>query len=359
MKRFLVITLVCLAWLGSLAEEARLSEIRRHLDEAGQYLARGNVEEYEQTLQRAWLSEGDVDDRVAAGAALARAYCRIHHDPVRAKQVLAAAWILGAKPALPLIELADLETFQGDFAAACDAARAALPLSTTARERREARTRFGQAVYQEILQETLRSVYAGTTPETNDRIREGVELLQPLIRDEPGWLEPSRCQVLLALLDGNGPAALLAWQSYFLLLPDHPPVPRAEPPRDFGDLVRVDGQWTLRPLPYTEPGEVLGQILPTLSTKADDVTRQKVVRALAGSRFFPEAAALALRWKVPQDPAIREIILYGVWTDNLGRLLAEEYRRHALGKSYRKHFRIPYVLDVPVGRTRLEKIIAA
>jgi hypothetical protein len=360
MTRSLAIALCCLPWLWSLAEDAKPSDIRRYLDEAAQHLARRDVAQYEQALQRVWQSEGDVNDRVEAGVMLARAHCRIHHNPVEARKVLAAAWTLGAKPALPLIELAALETFEGDYPAACDAARAALPLSTTTRERREALTRFGQAVCHEIFQETIRSVHADTTLETDARVREAVELLQPFIQDEPGWPEPARCQVLLGLLAGDGPAALRAWQSYFLLLPKNPPLkPPGEPPRDFGDLVLVGDQWTHRPLPFTEPGEVLARLLPTFTTGADDATRTTVVRALAGSRFFPEAAALALRWDVPQDQAIGEIILYGRWTDRLSRLLGEEHRQHALGKGYRTHLRIPYVLDVPFGRTNLEKIIAA
>jgi hypothetical protein len=331
------------------------------LDEAGRHLARGNVKQYRETLQRAWQSGGNGEDRVEAGVSLARALYRIDHNPVEARKVLARAWTLDAKPALPLIELAALETFEGDYEAACDAARSALPLANTTRERREARTRFGQAVCQEILQQSLHSEHTNTTVDTKARIREAVELLKPLIHDEPGWLEPSRCQVLLGLLAGDGPAALRAWRSYFFLLPSSAP---ARPPpggtsRDFGDLVLVDGQWTHRPLPFTEPGEVLARVLPTFTTEADDATHITVVRALAGSRFYPEAAALALRWNVPQDQAIREIVLYGRWTDHLSRLLAEDYRQHALGKNYRSHLRIPYVLKVPVGRTSLEKVIAA
>jgi len=360
MKRLLAVVVFCSLDLCGLAEDGNSSNIRLWLDEANQHLVRRDVKQYGQTLQRAWQSEGNVEERVEAGVALARAHCRIDHDPVEARKMLAAAALLGAKPALPRIELAALETFEGDYAAACDAARSALSVSTTAQERREARTGFGQAVCNEILQTTVRSAIAGTPAETDARVREAVELLEPLIQDEPGWQEPSRCQVLLGLLAGNGPGALRAWKSYFFLLPRNATTrQQGELPRDFGDLILVDGQWTHRPLPFTEPGEVLERLLPAFTSGADDSTRKKVVRALAGSRFYPEAAALAMRWNLTPDQTLRDIIIYGRWAENLSRLLAEEYRQHALGKDYRSHLRIPFILDVPVGQTSLEKVIAS
>jgi hypothetical protein len=362
-SKFLSIALLCLLGLRGLVAGESAPGVRALLDEAELQIARCDVKQFEQTLRRAWQSDGEAKDRVEAGVALARELWRIQRKSGEAREVLAAARALGAKPAGPLIELAALEAFEGNYNAACEAARAGLAVSANAQERRAARTSFGQAVCNEIFQTTLRTNRVAAAVATEARVREACELLDTVMREEPGWRETSRCQVLLALLAGNGPGALRAWQSYYLLVPGAPTIPaHTDPPREFGDLVFKDGKWVNRPLPFTEPGEVLARLLPTFSSEADVQTREKVVRALAGSRFFPEAAALALQWQLKPDKSIGDIIGYGRWTDNLSRRIAEEYRLQALGKNdlgHRRHLYIPYILDAYIGQTRLEKIIAA
>lgn len=357
------IALLCLSGLCGYAAGDSSPSARALLDDAELQIARWDVKQYEQTLRRAWQSGGEAKDRVKVGVALARDLWRIQRKPDEAREVLAAARALGVNPAGPLIELAALEASAGNYNAACEAARTALAVSTNAQERRAARTGFGQAVCDEIFQATLRTNRVADAAATEARIREACDLLEAVTREEPGWREPSRCQVLLALLVGNGPGALRAWQSYYLLVPGAPVVSdQAESPRDFGDWVFVDGKWINRPLPFTEPGEILARLLPTFSSGADVQTRERVVRALAGSRLFREAAALALQWRLKPDETMRDIIIYGRWADNLSRRIAEEYRLQALGKNdlgHRRHLYIPYILDAYIGKTRLEQIIAA
>src|SRR5262249_54568805 len=150
--------------------------------------------------------------------------------------------------------------------------------------------------------------------------------------------DPSRCQVLLALMLGDGPGALGAWQSYYLLVPGEKGARQHhDSPRDFGDLGFENGKWVRSPLPFIEPGEVLTDLLPTFTNESDAAVREKIIRALAGSRLYPEAATLALYWNLKPETTIRDIIAYGRFYDSLSRRFAEEYRQHALGKPYWSH----------------------
>ena len=358
LKTMLAAALLCVPALCSLAASGDSPRIRSLIEEANEHLGYWDITRYEATLERAQRAEGDATDRVEAAVALARDLWRFQHQPAEARRVLARARALQAKPAWPLLELADLETFNGNYAAACAAARSALSAAATGQEQRDARSRFGKAVCEEVLQATLRTAGKGTNAETEARVREAFALLEPVIQKEPGWREPSRCQILLALLVGNGPSALRAWHSYYLLVPGAPALrPQTESPRDFGDLAFVNGAWTNCPLPFCEPGEVLARLLPGCTNGVDAATRARVVRALAGSRLFPEAAALAARWQLPSDDTIRDIVIYGRWTDRLSRSFAEEFRRHALGAPYRTHIYIPYIVDADIGRTSLEALL--
>jgi RNA polymerase sigma factor (sigma-70 family) len=328
--------------------------IRQLLDQAYEHLARREVTQYEETLRRAWQSPGTVEDRTDAAVALAHDLWRIQHKTAEARKVLTIARTLGAKTAAPLIELADLETANENFGAASEAARAALAAATSPQQARAARTAFGKAAVEETFRATLRSRRTIPNEESSARVREAFRLLEPVIQDEPGWSVPSRSQLLLGLLSGNGVGALRAWQSYYcLILSDEDLKPLEKPARAQGDLESIDGQWVHRPLPVTEPARVLARLLPAFTADADAATRAEVVRALAGSRLFPEAATLALGWKLQLNKELRDIIAYGRWTDSLSRSVAEEYRQHALGKSYRTHLYIPHLLDAYVGPTSL------
>jgi hypothetical protein len=351
--RFIVLLL--LSFDAAQAAPGEPRSIRSMLEEASQHLERWEVKQHEELVVHAWeLREGPRGDRVEAGVTFAHNLLAIEHQPEEARKILLAAKALGARPALPALELAELETFEGHFAAACEEALAALSAATDTEERRNAQTRFGQAVCEELLQGILRAQGPATNAETAARIRQAVELIDPLMQNEPGWRDPSRCQILLALMAGNGPAALRAWRSYYLLVPgETEPRVRPKSPHDLGDLAFENGQWTNRPLAFTEPGEILEQILPVFTADALQA-RQKVVRALAGGRFFPEAATLALHWGLDSDKTIEEIIVYGRWYDDLSRRVAEEYRRHARGKSYRTR-----LFSFDFGRSRIQKLVEA
>lgn len=333
--------------------------IRPLLDEATRRFARGEAAQGEELVRRAWLKgEGTAEERVEAGVAYARVLWRVRNKPAAARKVLGAARALKANPARPWLELAELETASGRYSVACDAARAALPLAGNSNEKREARARFGEAMCAEVFETVLRGGLPATNSALLGRVREGLGLLEPVMQNEPGWRAPSRCQILLALLAGDGNAALRAWHSYFLLVPGEPsPRPHLENPRDLGDLVMENGKWNCRPVVFMEPEAILEKLLPDFTADSVEM-RLKVVRALAGGRLFPEAATLAVNWGLKGDKTIDDIIIYGRWYDNLSRRVENEYRRHAQGKSYWHHVRIPGVLDWDLGKTsRVERLV--
>jgi hypothetical protein len=99
----------------------RPQSIRSMLEEAFQHLERWEVKQYEQMLRCAWEhGDGSAADRVEAGQELARCLLAIKHDPQEAREVLSAAQALKARPALPLLELAELEIFEGHSARALE-----------------------------------------------------------------------------------------------------------------------------------------------------------------------------------------------------------------------------------------------
>lgn len=350
--------LLASVWLAAVMGAAGAERIRPLLEEANQRFARWDVAQAEGLFRRAWLEgEGTPDERVEAGVAYAHTLWRLRSQFGPARKVLEAARALKAKPAMPWIESADLETSAGRYSVACDAARAALLLIRNSKENRDARAHFGEAVRAELFESALRRGRPVTNAAYFARVRQAVNLLDPVVQNEPGWLAPSRCQVLLALLAGEGSNALRAWHSYFLLVPGEASAkPHFENPRDLGELAFENGQWINRPVVFLEPEAILEKLLPGFTCDSVDL-RIKVVRALAGGRLYPEAATLALVWGLQGDKTIDDIIIYGRWHERLSRRLENEYRRHSQGKSYWHHVHIPGVLDWDLGRTsRVERL---
>jgi len=300
---------VCLAAISALAQDS--GDARQLLDSANQALRRQEVRQYDALLRRAWSAPGKPEDRSEVAAALGNDLWRIQRDPVRAREILAAGRALQARPAGPQLELARLEAFEHNFAASRDAARAALAAASEAVDTRRAKVAFAMAVREEILHTEL-DIPAGPIPrERASLVREALELIDPVVRNEPGLAGPSRPAILLALLADDGPAALRAWRSYYHVPPgDHP-----------------------LPPPLTEAGGLLAGILPSLAVESSADLRRQVIGGLAASRLYPEAAVLALRWKLAETEDNPDTIRYARWIRATQLQVDENYRLQALGKA--------------------------
>jgi hypothetical protein len=253
-------------------------------------------------------------ERIQNAINSARDSWRIKREPDKAREVLAAALVRDTNAPPLLIQLAVLEIAQTNHAAADNAARALISHATTPQDVLDARVVLAYVVWDEVYFGILRSGAAFTKTNVNARVQEAVRLLDTVMQTDPGWRWPSLFQIFLALFAGDGPAALRAWNSYYRIAPS--------------DLVTET---------LAAPSRTLNRLLPTFTENADAATRREVVEALAASRLFGEAAALALQWKLEPDDALQDLIAYARWSDNLSWEFDAAYRQRAVGKSYAAH----------------------
>jgi hypothetical protein len=288
---------------------------RQLLDLANEALRRNDVREYATLIGRAWVTLGNPEDQVDAGVALANFHWRIQHDPVKARAILEQARSLRVKPARVLLELARLEATEANFPAARSAARSALTEAENTLETLSAKNAYAGAVEEEIFRCELDRNPPAVCPQGDALVREGLNLVDPVVRDAPGLPASSRIDLLLALLSGRGPSALRAWRSYY----------------------RVAAGDTLTS-PLAEPAATLALILSSFTADSAPGPRARVVRALAASRLTPEAALLAVHWKLAPDKDLSDVIQYARWIRALKFRLDEDYRQRALGKADDKRF---------------------
>lgn len=244
-------------------------------------------------------------------------------EKARARLIQAAS--AGAEPAglsaaaLAKVEawlaLARMEQAQGDFAAARRAAITALDHAKTESVRRNSGLAAARASVAEAVQLRLGGEIA-----VSDTLRMAFDWLNADLAAEAGSLEPSQLLLRAALILDHGDAALAAWRSYYHAAPGLP-MPNA---------VSNGGKELERLLPgWLEHGEAIKD-------------RIDLVKALADSRFFTEAALVALDPgtdpAVREDPRVREIIAYERFIRDIRSLAEEYYRKTALGNGDASRF---------------------
>jgi hypothetical protein len=168
-----------------------------------------------------------------------------------------------------------------------------------------------------VLSDAFLRTAASATPSceicTRDRAAQALSYLEPLVRAETGQLEPSRQLLRLALMVGDGPLALFAWQSYYLL--------------GTGDTTRG---------PLASPRRALARLLPSWRP-AEETAEQRaaLVKALARSGMFPEVllvSSLPLRSPAPFDAETRADVQYARFLLELEERTDEYYRGVAIGR---------------------------
>jgi len=283
---------------------------------ADEALFRHEHERCRALLERLRGADQPRDVRVQAEVRLATLAWRYFGDPAAARAHLDAAEALGVRPSDAPAERSRMAAALGDFEGARAAARRSLAAARTADERARASMAFGGAVLGEALAaardgaDGARRDAGGANGAREDAngapatdggalAREALALVRAVVDDEPGSLAPSRMQVGLALLAGDGPAALAGWRSYFHLAPG------AEAT---GLLAR--------------PARQLARLLPGWSGRRGP-TSGRVAAALAGSRFLAEALLAG--------PLPRELRAYARFTLRLERLTDSCYQQIAAG----------------------------
>ncbi|HET8624213.1 MAG TPA: hypothetical protein VFM14_11660 [Gemmatimonadales bacterium] len=253
-----------------------------------------------------------TDHRIEAAATLANIAWRVHQDTGSANRWLARMPLPRGRFAT-VRERVLMRLAFGNAAGAQAAAEKRLPSAITASERQEAVSLKARAVIEPALTARL----AGQPIPRRDQaaIEARVSELLPLVEGAPGLLEPARLLLAGAILSANGPAALTAWRSYYLV--------------GTGDSASA---------PLAAPRQALDTLLPRLrrGLASPEITLA-TVRALAGSRWFAAAAALALgsdQAAMDSMPAdVAEVIAYARFVADVQRTTDEYYRRTLLGTS--------------------------
>jgi hypothetical protein len=229
--------------------------------------------------------------RKEAAVTLAAVAWRVRQDTAAAGRVLdeAAGTTWGAFAAR--LERSRMLCQVGDYAAARAAAADAMSAASLSMERDEATVAWARAAIEPALRDRLRS----GGPADPALLREAVARLDSLVRRSPGRLDPARLLVLGAALADDRPALAAGWRSYYLV--------------GTGDTLRG----------------------PLASARRTLRTGQgPLARALADSRFFDAAAAVA---RAAPDAEAREIVAYAGFLDTVTSRTDEYYRRTALGQN--------------------------
>lgn len=254
-------------------------------------------------LERALAAEPDADERVEIEITLATLAWRYDGNGDVARTHLAAAESAGARPSDAPAERARMETHLGNFDAARTAALQSLAAARSTSERKRAAVAFATA----IVEQALAAKFDGSTAmPARAHIFKALALVRPIVTAEPGSLVPSRLEVGLALLAGDGSAALQGWRSYFRLSPASRP-------------------GTVLAKPATE----LSALLPRW-TSARTAATTRVVAALAASRYFDEAVLAAPTSHVTGPE--RLTLAYARFARRARRITDEYYRLTALGR---------------------------
>ncbi len=252
-------------------------------------------------LLRALAAAPDAEQRVEIEIALATLAWRYDGNPDEARAHLAAAEAAVAKPADAPAERARMETHLGNYAAGRTAALRSLGVARSTSERSRAVVAFADAVVEQAL---AAKFDRSCGPPDLALVRQALKLVRQIVAAEPGSLVPSRLEIDLALLSGNGRAALEGWRSYFRISAATQP----------GSVL-------------AKPSAELSALLPRWTSARSPVT-PRVVAALAESRLFDEAVLAAPVTNLTS--AERATFAYALFARRARRITEEYYRQTAL-----------------------------
>jgi hypothetical protein len=255
--------------------------------------------------------------RIQAAVTLANIAWRVRRDTTGANRWLQRA--PGRRGSFAANrERVRMRLVHGDLAGARVAAERAVDAAASSVDRDEAAALAGRVAIEPPLAARLDPMAPRFVPAMDSSLVAATVRLAELVERSPGALEPARLLLAGAVLTENGAAALTAWHSYY--------------------LVTTSDSLTG---PLAEPRRVLDSLLPRLRPgRGTRDERLGIVRALAGSRAFAPAAALALA-PVPDgdgsppaetDQGAREVVAYARFLLDVERTTDEYYRETMLGR---------------------------
>ena len=266
----------------------------------------------EQAYQEVLAADTATPHRTQAAVTLASIAWRVRRDTAAAQAWLGRAPLPDAGFAV-MRERAIMRLAFGDVAGARATADSAASRATTTAERDDAEALRGRTAVEPVLAARVRG--AAIPPADMNLIRAAAARLEAVVQRTPGALEPAELLIGAAILSENGPAALIAWRSYYLVASGDPKTGWLSGPRE---VLEAE-------LPGLRPGAATRE------------NRRAIVEALAASRLFPAAAALALATDETTpgdgDPRDREIVAYARFLTDVERATDEYYRHTLLGAS--------------------------
>jgi hypothetical protein len=257
-------------------------------------------------------ANGNSGARMQAELTLAWMDYRVHDRPDAARGRLSQVIKRNKGRAEPHIVLSRIEIAQHNYVAARKAANRALELAETREQARDAQILFAWAVIEEATLARLAPDDSVANRSPNPALlQEALVVLRDIVETEPGELRSSRLLLATALLLDDGDSVLLAWRSYYWVAAGKEPE----------ELV--------------EPYAILKEILPRwqgLESPTED--RERLIRALANSRFFDEAALVALDPRLEGELSVEaaEVAAYAQFLHSLQERMDEYYRDVANGR---------------------------
>lgn len=255
-------------------------------------------------------------DRAEAGAELARIEWRYDGQPDAARERLTKLIPGSKKKVQPLLLLSRMERSLQRFDAAAEAARQALAAAETKDEREASSTSLARALVEEHVLLARNGKPIAFEESARKHLKEALDLVAPIVHDQPGILAASQVELEAALLLDDGPRALEAWRSYYTA-------------SGAADSTLLAG-----------PRATLGELLPRWQgTAASRTDREALVKALLDSRFFTEAVAVTRDPRTPEAarvtnlPWVKDLILYESYIREVRETTDLYYRDVARGKA--------------------------
>jgi hypothetical protein len=249
-------------------------------------------------------ADSNAQRRAAAERMLAIVSWRFQRDFVGARQHLARALAAGSDSAATLTESARLATAENHAGEGRAHAERALAAATSDEARRLAIRELAAATIEPELAARLdrTAVPQAERPQAIDFVH-AIELLRPIVRRPPVRTDDAYQLLLVALLAGDGTAALEGWRAYFALS------------LNGGAYDGAAGT-----------DRALAQVLPRWTGPASlhHRDRTRIADLLASSRLYEAAALLA--------PARSDVRAYASYCRKLARDVDEYYRRTLMGE---------------------------
>jgi len=247
----------------------------------------------------------DAEERGNAYRALGRVTWRLWSDTDAALDLIAQADAVDPGNSKTFTQRAYALIAAGEPAMAVDSARDAVAAATNSEKMTTARQALGTAALA-LAGETGPHDYSTSQREA---LQSALEALLPAIENPPADVATSAIALAIAVRLGDGPRALLAWQSYYHSLD--------------GVSAMADRH---------EEADVLNVALPHWSWAAPVDTHADVALALANSFFHDDAAYITTN--VPalasNDPLTR-YSLYNDFLDRIRTITNDYYRGYAVG----------------------------